>query len=119
MSDSTVGRLGRLVLVPAILTLAVTLLLWGGLQGPWFIWAAVVLPVWAEVEWVVLNLEFWGLAGQLMNVRQGKRLFGLIGTGELIAGGLAGLAVPTLVAHLGTPNLLVLSAASVVCRWFR
>jgi len=45
---------------------------------------ALVLPVWAEVEGVLLTLEFWGLSGALLNVRQGKRLFGPIGAGELL-----------------------------------
>ena len=56
-------------------------------------WVAMILPVWYEVEWVLLNLEFWGLAGNLMHVRQGKRLFGLIGAGELIAGAIVGADV--------------------------
>ena len=73
----------------------------------------MILPVWYEVEWVLLNLEFWGLAGNLMNVRQGKRLFGLIGAGELIAGSILGLMSPGLVAVIGTPNLLLISAVSV------
>jgi AAA family ATP:ADP antiporter len=76
-------------------------------------WVAMVLPVWYEVEWVLLNLEFWGLAGHQVNVRQAKRLFGVIGTGELVAGTVAGLAVPTIVDAVGTPNLLLISAAAV------
>lgn len=73
----------------------------------------LALPVWAEVEWVLLSLEFWGLAGSLLNVRQGKRLFGLIGAGELLAGAVAGAAVPGIVALVGTENLLLFSAAAV------
>ena len=73
---------------------------------------SLILPVWVEVEWVVLNLQFWGLAGHLLNVRQGKRLFGLIGAGELIAASAVGLTVPSIVSLVGTSNLLLLSAAA-------
>ncbi len=75
---------------------------------------AMVLPIWYEVEWVLLNLEFWGLAGHLLNVRQAKRLFGLVGAGELVASTMAGLAIPWLVARFGTANLLLISAFAVL-----
>ena len=106
--------LTRLLAVDLAFVLVMLLLLRGALMTqPGGYWVAMILPVWYEVEWVLLNLEFWGLAGNLMHVRQGKRLFGLIGAGELIAGAIVGLMSPTLVAVIGTPNLLLISAVSV------
>lgn len=81
---------------------------WGAAVRP----VALFLPVWVEIEWVVLNLEFWGLAGHVLNIRQGKRLFGLVGAGELVSASVVGLAVPAVVGLVGTPNLLLLSAAA-------
>ena len=106
--------LGRLLAVDLVFVFVALLAFRAALMSPWVVLVAMVLPVWAEVEWVVLNLEFWGLAGHLMNVRQAKRLFGLIGAGELAAGGLVGFLVPAIVERLGTSNLLLLSAGSVV-----
>jgi ATP:ADP antiporter, AAA family len=86
------------------------LLVLGGLRlsmalttHPWPIFA---LAVWSEVGWVVTNLALWGLAGRLLNVRQAKRLFGLIGAGGVVAAVAGGLLMPTLVSLIGTPNLL-------------
>ncbi len=76
-------------------------------------WPVFSLIVWAHVLFVIGNLEFWGLAGRCFNVRQGKRLFGLIGTGEVSAIIIAGFAVPAIVEIVGTPNLLIGSAVGV------
>ncbi|HEU0091794.1 MAG TPA: cyclic nucleotide-binding domain-containing protein [Vicinamibacteria bacterium] len=103
----------RLLTVDLGFVLVVLLALRILLAGRWPGGVAMVLPVWYEIEWVLLSLEFWGLAGQVVNVRQGKRLFGVIGTGELLAATLVGLAAPAIVQRLGTANLLLVSAASV------
>ncbi|SVD74938.1 uncharacterized protein METZ01_LOCUS427792, partial [marine metagenome] len=65
------------------------------------------------VSKALLSVELWGIAGQVFNVRQGKRLFGLIGSGELLATVVGGLATPMTVAVVGTQNLLLLSAAGI------
>ena len=57
-------------------------------------WPAFVLLT--SVTNALLNVEVWGLARQLFTVRQGKRLFGLIGSGELMAMVPDGLATPIL-----------------------
>ena len=76
-------------------------------------WNIFALYVWYYIQDVLINLEFWGLAGRLMDMRQGKRLFGLIGAGEMVARAISGFSVPWLVRLVGTPNLLVLSIAGV------
>jgi ATP:ADP antiporter, AAA family len=73
-------------------------------------WLVFLLPVWYEVMYTLSNLEFWNLAGRLCDVRQGKRLFGVIGAGEQIAAIIGGFLVPLLVVWIGTPNLLLLAA---------
>ena len=77
-------------------------------------WLIFLLPVWYEVLWALTNLEFWNLAGRLFNLRQGKRLFGLIGAGEQVATILGGLLVPLVVGFTGTPELLLVSGVSLV-----
>ncbi len=103
----------RLLAADLAFVLVVLLALRALLSTRWPGWVAMVLPVWYEIEWVLLSLEFWGLAGQVVNVRQAKRLFGVIGAGELVAATLAGLAVPALVDRVGTANLLLVSAGAV------
>jgi AAA family ATP:ADP antiporter len=70
--------------------------------------------VWKDVHWTLMNLEFWALAGVLLDVRQGKRLFGMIATGEIVAGMLGGFSVPLLIRSGGTLLLLVAAAATTV-----
>ncbi len=73
-------------------------------------WLFGVLMVWKDVLWMLLGLEFWGFAGALFNVRQGKRLFPVAASGGLVAGLLGGLMVGSLVKIASTGGLLVASA---------
>ncbi len=78
--------------------------------------AAFCLLVWYRVAEGLLNLEFWGVAGSLLDVRQARRLYGLIGSGEVLALVVGGFGLPLLVSRLGSENLLLLAAgASVLC----
>jgi AAA family ATP:ADP antiporter len=70
--------------------------------------------VWKDVHWTLTNLEFWALAGLLLDVRQGKRLFGMIALGEIVAGMLGGFSVPLFVRSGGTLLVLVASAAATI-----
>jgi len=76
-------------------------------------WPRFVLFIWAEVATILISLELWGLAGRLFHVRQGKRLFGLIGSGGITAGIIGGLLVPVLVPLVGTTNLLFFSLGGI------
>ncbi len=77
-------------------------------------WPALVLAIWFELMWVLNSLEFWGLAGRVFEVRQAKRLYGLIGSGEVVAAIVGGLAASALVRGIGTLNLLIIGAAGVI-----
>jgi HEAT repeat protein len=77
-------------------------------------WPAFALAVWYEVVWVMTSLCLWGLAGSLLNVRQGKRLFGLISASDVLAATLGGLLTPALVDLFGTPSLLLAALAGLL-----
>jgi ATP:ADP antiporter, AAA family len=70
----------------------------------------VVLAIWGEVVWVLTSLVFGALVGQLFNVRQSRRLVGLVGSGEVVAGILGGFLIPLLVRRMGTASLLLVAA---------
>ncbi|MCB0164916.1 MAG: cyclic nucleotide-binding domain-containing protein [Anaerolineae bacterium] len=78
------------------------------------IYPALGLMIWFEVIWAMTSLEFWSLAGQLFDLRQSKRLFGLIGSGDVTAVIISGFAMPTIVSTLGVQNLLFLSMAGLI-----
>ncbi len=75
------------------------------------IWVTPVLLVWAMVEWVFSVVVFWNTADRLFTVRQAKRVYGLIGSGEVLALIVGGFFVPSLVRFIGTTNLLLFSIA--------
>ncbi len=110
------ARLPAATLLPA--TLVFLVLIVAALRlGLWLsasTWLAFALLFWLRLVIVLANLEFWGLAGRLFNVRQGKRLFSLIGSGELTASILGGFATPLLVMWLGTPNLLLITITGLL-----
>ena len=109
---------GRLKLRTLILgTLAADVLvlaaLWGAYQVPGLNWVAYAGIVWFEVEFALVSLMLWGLANQLMTLRQGKRLFGILGSGEPMALILGGLATPFLLAWLKPADLLMMSGIGI------
>src|SRR5688572_7074262 len=73
-----------------------------------------LLLVWYRAISILTDLEYWAVAGRLFDVRQAKRLFPLIGSGEVVARIAGSFAVPLLVAFMGVPNLLVLSGAALL-----
>jgi ATP/ADP translocase/HEAT repeat protein len=73
---------------------------------------AFALVVAHRVIYLLTNLEFWGVSALLLDVRQGKRLFGLISAGDVPAKLLGYLVVAALGPVVGLPNLLILAAAS-------
>lgn len=90
------------------------------------LWALLMISSSGVVIWLVfilfgpLNilamLGFWGTAGRLFNLRQGKRLFGLVDAGLIIGMILSSYAVPVLMAINFKPhNILLISAAAVLC----
>ncbi len=111
-------RLGRRLafqkLLVANLAFLVVLgsLFWAGLQlhGAW---AIFLMPVAFQV---VINfgiMAFWPLANRLFTVRQGKRLFGLIGSGQWIAIVVTGFLMGPLSSAIGTQNLMGLALVGV------
>jgi hypothetical protein len=68
--------------------------------------------VYFEIEFVLSSLLLWGLAGQLMTLRQGKRRFGFVSAGEPVAVIVCGLSAPALLRVLAPADLFLLSAAA-------
>ena len=84
-----------------------------GLALPNARWFVFALPIWFQALINLGQLAFWTLAGRVFDLRQAKRLFGLAGSGYWLAFSVGGFLMPALIAWLGTPNLLLLAAASV------
>lgn len=85
-----------------------------GLQASSAAWLSFASLVWYRVLSILTDLEYWAVAARLYDVRQAKRLFGLIGTGEVVARIAGAFSVPLFVRLVGVPNLMWLSAAGLL-----
>ncbi|MBK8434608.1 MAG: hypothetical protein IPL28_26390 [Chloroflexi bacterium] len=112
---------GRL-LIGTLLFLTVTVLgyraaLWG-IESKWVAFAVLC---WNDALWILNNMLYWELAGRTFNLRQAKRLFGLISTGTIVAGIISTFGMAALIGRWGAPNLLwvvaISQAACVVVVW--
>lgn len=64
---------------------------------------------------IMALLGFWGTVGRIFTLRQGKRLFGLIDTGQIFGAILSTFAIPVLITFgFEQKNLLLLSSVSVI-----
>lgn len=105
--------LRTLILGSMVADVAMQLLLWSGVRFSAFPPIAFFGNMWAEAEFVFCSLWLWGMAGHLMTLRQGKRLFGYIGAGEPLAIIFAGMLTPSILKLIPTEFLFLLSGASV------
>ena len=77
-------------------------------------WLLYLMLAWFNVLYLLNNLEFWGLAAILFNVRQSKRLFGLISAGDIPAKFVGYTLALLTVEYIGTINLFWAAAACVL-----
>src|SRR4051812_14658717 len=109
-------RLGRCVSFQMLLIINLTFLIvgctifWICLRSPAAHWAILLLPAWFQTQIILVNLAVWPLAGRLFDVRQAKRLLGLVGTGIWIANIVGGFIVAPLVTLFGTNQMLLIAA---------
>ncbi len=72
-------------------------------------WIIFITLLWKNVFAIFFSLQFWGLNSVLFNIQQSKRLFGILGLGEVIGGITAGIATPSIVRFTNPVNLLLLA----------
>lgn len=99
-----------------IFLLVMTIVFWLGVRGgPAVALPAIVflLPVASETIKVLIKSGYWGAAIRVFDLRQGKRLFGLLGSGRWVAFMVAGLLTPLIVGRLGVESLLLLAGLSI------
>ena len=75
-------------------------------------WLYYLSLAWFYVLYLLNNLEFWGIAARLFDIRQSKRLFGVISSGDIPAKFIGYTLALVFVPYTGTLNLLFLG---VIC----
>lgn len=81
----------------------------------WFLYIFLSL---FNILYLLNNLDFWGLAAQLFDVRQSKRLFGIISAGDIPAKMVGYLSAYLISPYIGTENLLFVGAGLLVVSFF-
>lgn len=81
-------------------------------------WFYALLWLGMNVSWTLLNLFIWGVAGMVCDTRQAKRLFPLFSAGSILGLTTGGLVTKPLVEWLGTVNLLLVWALTLVGAFF-
>ena len=108
-------RFSPVLLLRSVIGFAIVLLviLWVGLsfgQKNDFIFALLVSSV---LIYMVTGYAFWGLVSLLFNVRESRRLFSIVGSGDIPAKLIGYLAGPLLIPVVGLNNLLWLAIAAL------
>lgn len=104
----------QVILAETCLLLVIVLLLRLGFISDEVSWLGYALVVSHRVMADFVSDGFNKLALLLFDVRQGKRLFGLISSSEIPANIFGYLAASSLVPFIGTANLLYISAAGLL-----
>ncbi len=112
-----VARYTRLYVVLGTCGLFIALLVmfWLALQWPGRM-ASLGFYLFVDVFGVVLVEQFWSLTNSIYTTEEGKRWYGLVGTGGLIGGAAGGGAAALIINYtsLQTPDLLLVAAAILV-----
>lgn len=105
-------ELPRLLSRAIVFCLLITLLVWAGLRFTSWPFLPYVLFVWNNIVYMLSGLVFWGLAALLFNVRESRRVFTIIGAGDIPAKLLGYLAVSLLAPVTGLQNMILISVIS-------
>jgi AAA family ATP:ADP antiporter len=104
-----IGKLAIIVTVFIAVSMLLFRLAFAYTDSQWFLYGMLA---WFNVLYLLNNLEFWGLAAVLFDVRQSKRLFSVISAGDIPAKFIGYTLALLTVKYIGTINLLW---AGVLC----
>ena len=114
------ARIERIVSFKSLTLLGITLLL---VAVGFFVvgiryfnnkWLTFMMFVWIRVFIFISVVGFWGLATKMFDLRQGKRIFGLISSGEVISDIVGFFSIPLVLHFIDTSDLLYISLAGLV-----
>ncbi|MGC4037422.1 MAG: hypothetical protein QM764_15785 [Chitinophagaceae bacterium] len=73
-----------------------------------------LLLVWSIIFYMISGYAFWGLVSLLFNVRESKRVFSIVGSGDIPAKLLGYITYPFLTPFIGLNNLIWLAFGSLI-----
>ncbi|HEY9736879.1 MAG TPA: HEAT repeat domain-containing protein, partial [Trichocoleus sp.] len=98
-----------IVLIAVVMALPILVFRWG-LDVPWLVGATVfAMRLWMEAIYNLNDLNVAVTANQLFNIREIKRTYPIISSGNLVADVLSGFSVYLLLTLVGLENVLLLA----------
>ncbi|MFN8401369.1 MAG: Npt1/Npt2 family nucleotide transporter [Anaerolineales bacterium] len=110
--------LARFLILSVLFVLIGSIVLRIGLAFTASKWLLLALPIWSQTLVNITVTAFWTLAGNIFDVRQGKRIFGLMNAGSWLSYVILGPFTTPLVNLLGTENLYLVIAACLLIAFF-
>jgi len=110
--------LSKLAIVVTVLMIVSIILFRGGTEFIHADWFFYLMVAWYNVLYLANNLVFWGLASQFYDVRQSKRLFGVIGAGDIPAKFIGYTAALLVIQYLHMEDPLVESKYLLIAALF-
>lgn len=108
-------QFGKLAIFNIATVAIITFLLWFGFSFTDSKWLVFLLLVMLGPLNIVAMVGFWGTAGRIFSLRQGKRLFGLIDSGQIVGVIIASYSVPVVLSFgVKTKDILFISAFSAI-----
>lgn len=102
-------------IINLIAVTSLTLLLWIALLVTESRWIVFLVFIMLGPLNILAALGFWGTAGRLFTLRQGKRLFGLIDSGVIVGIIISCYTIPVVLSlNFASKNIILISAAAVL-----
>lgn len=98
-----------IVIIAVVMSIPILLFRWGLDFEPLLLFTIFMMRLWAEAIYGINDLNVAITANQLFNIREIKRTFPLVSSGNLVADVLSGFSVYLLVNLVGLKNVLLLS----------
>jgi AAA family ATP:ADP antiporter len=90
------------------------LVFWWAMPRRWDLLPALFY-VWSSIFGVIITAQVWTVAGMILDTRQARRLFPLLGSGGILGGFLGGLIAALAVRLAGTENLILILLLFPAC----
>ncbi|WP_347157821.1 NTP/NDP exchange transporter [Pontibacter chitinilyticus] len=104
-------RLLQVIILFSAISLLVT---WAAVTFLPYRWLPFLLSAWNMVVYMLVGYAFWGMAAIIFNVRESKRIFSVVGSGDIPAKLMGYALVPLLAPLIGVTNLLWISILAFV-----
>ena len=92
----------------------VLFMIWSGLSfGNEKIFIFILL-IWSTLFYMISGYAFWGLVSIIFNIRESKRVFSVVGAGDIPAKLIGYLMAPIFISLLGLNNLIWLAIISLI-----